>query len=45
MTEHTAVQLVKDYMMKHAHGAVTFYLDKNYKWNYSQVSQTLVNVI
>ena len=34
LTEHEAVQLVKDYTIEHAHGAVEFYLDTNDQWNY-----------
>ena len=34
LTEHEAVQLVKDYTAQHAHGAVEFYLDTNDQWSY-----------
>ena len=34
LTEHEAVQFVKDYTAQHAHGAVEFYLDTNDQWSY-----------
>ena len=33
LTEHIAVQLVKDYTTEHAHEAIRFYLDMNDWWS------------
>ena len=35
LTEHKAVQLVKDYTTEHACGAVEFYLNTNDQWSYA----------
>ena len=35
LTEHEAVQLVKDYTTEHACGAVKSYLNMNDDWSYS----------
>ena len=42
LTEHEAVQLVKDYMIEHAHGAVELYLDTNDQWSYSGLIEYLI---
>ena len=42
LTEHEAVQLVKDYTAEHAHGAVEFYLDMNDQWSYSGLIEHLI---
>ena len=34
LSEHEAVQLVKEYIAEHANGAVEFYLDTNDQWSY-----------
>ena len=41
LTEHEAVQLVKDYTIEHACGAVEFYLDTNDQWSYSGLIEHL----
>ena len=41
LTEHEAVQLVKDYTAAHACGAVEFYLDMNDQWSYSGLIEHL----
>ena len=41
LTEHKAVQLVKDYTTEHAHGAVEFYLNTNDQWSYSRLIEHL----
>ena len=41
LTEHEAVQLVKDYTEEHACGAVEFYLDINDQWSYSRLIEHL----
>ena len=41
LTEHETVQLVKDYIAEHAHGAVEFYLDTNDQWSYSGLIEHL----
>ena len=41
LTEHEAVQLVKDYTTEHAHGAFDFYLNTNGQWGYSGLIEHL----
>ena len=41
LTEHKAMQLVNDFMTKHANGADKFYLDTNEAWNYSKLIEHL----
>ena len=41
LTEHEAVQLVKDYTAEHAHGAVEFYLNMNDQLSYSRLIEHL----
>ena len=41
LTEHEAVQLVKDYTTEHACGAVEFYLDTNNQWSYAGLIEHL----
>ena len=41
LPEHKAEQLVKDYTMDHAHGAVEFYLNTNVQWSYSRLIEYL----
>ena len=41
LTEHEAVQLVKDYTIEHAHGAVEFCLNTNDQWSYSVLIEHL----
>ena len=41
LTEHEAVQLVKDYTAEHACGAVEFYLDMKDQWSYSRLIEHL----
>ena len=41
LSEHEAVQLVKDSTIKHTHEAVEFYLDTNEKWSYSEIKDHL----
>ena len=41
LTEHKAVQLVKDYTTEHAHGAIKFYLNTNDQWCYFKLIKHL----
>ena len=41
LTEHEAVQLVKEYTAEHAHGAVEFYLNMNDQWSYYRLIEHL----
>ena len=45
LTEHEAVQLVKDYTTEHTCGTVKFYLNMNDQWSYSKLIEHFKNII